>query len=243
MKDTLTIGKEFKKYTLDNYKEFCENALVVPPMEEFEDGTIDEAQWSRDHMIRIMVGEHAIELEYFADNVNEIEWALREMYKAEYGDGEPTTGNIVGSEYRDATWKDVLRVNILRRIYDGDSMKVAINSTINDFGSCSFMETMKVLTDYSNELKINFSHISSDGMENLFNSSARKQAIKEMICSKIELSEMVDKDGKFEDKTVITDYSIHPAGHFVGWHYGVDWDVNSETNQHYINDYIKGMIG
>ena len=46
-----------------------------------------------------------------------------------------------------------------------------------------------------------------------------------------------------DNKTVIFDYSIHPAGHIVGWHYGVDWDINSNVNQSYINDYIKEMIG
>ena len=31
-----------KKYTLENYEEFCKEALQVPPAESFEDGSIDE---------------------------------------------------------------------------------------------------------------------------------------------------------------------------------------------------------
>jgi hypothetical protein len=234
-----------KKYTLDNYEEFCKNALVVPPVEEFEDGSIDEDKWYKDHNIRITVGNHEIEAWYGADNVNEIEYALREMYEAEH-DGPPTTGNTVGSEYRDATWKDILRLDIMRRVYNGKSMKEAIKFTIHSFDSESYRQCMYEInnqTSYNDEFEVNFFKISSDGMEKLFEGSERRRAIKEMLCKEIQLSEMVAENGAHDDKTVITDYSIHPSGYLVGWHYGVDWDINSEVNQQYINDYIKEMIG
>ena len=222
------------------------NALTCPPIEEFEDGTVDEDQWYKEHNIHIITGGHDIELEYHADNVNEIEYALREMYEVENDIRYATTGNTTGSEYRDATWKDILRFNIMRRVYEGKSMQEAIHATIHNFGECSYekcMEEINKQTSYNDEFKVNFFRISSDGMEKLFKSSERRMAIKDMLCKEIQLSEMIDKDGAHDDKTVITDYSIHPAGYIVGWHYGVDWDVNSVVNQQYINDYIKEMVG
>ena len=234
-----------KKYTLDNYEEFVKNALLPPPIEEFEDGSIDEDKWYKEHNIHIITGNHDIELWYGADNVNEIEYALREMYAAE-NDGPPTTGNTVGSEYRDATWKDILRLNIMRRVYNGTSMKEAIKFIIHSFDSESYRQCMYEINDqtsYNDEFEVNFFRISSEGMEKLFEESERRKAIKEMLCKNIQLSEMIAENGAHDDKTVITDYSIHPSGHLVGWHYGVDWDVNSSVNQQYINDYIKEMIG
>ena len=90
-----------KKYTINNYKEFCDNALVVPPIEEFDNGTIDENKWFEEHKIRIAVGNHEIELDYCADNVNEIEWALKEMYEVEMDIRYATTGNTVKGENDD----------------------------------------------------------------------------------------------------------------------------------------------
>lgn len=235
-----------KKYTIDNYEEFVKNALQCPPLEEFEDGSIDEDKWYKEHNIHIVTGNHDIELEYHADNVNEIEYALREMYEVEKDIRYATTGNTTGSEYRDATWKDILRFNIMRLVYNGTSMKEAIKFTIHSFDSESYRHCMYEInsqTSYNDEFEVNFFRISSEGMEKLFEGSERRRAIKEMLCKNIQLSEMIAENGAHDDKTVITDYSIHPSGHFVGWHYGVDWDVDSEVNQQYINDYIKEMIG
>ena len=230
-----------KKYTLKDWEAFCKNALTMPPFED--DDQIEE--WFKTHKIHITANNCVMELEYDADAINEIEFSLREIYNAIYGDGTATTGNTIGSEYRNATWKDILRLNIMRRVYEGKSMKEAIYLTIQDFTIHSYENCMKEInnqTSYNDEFEVNFFRISSDGMEKLFDMAERFTAIKEMICKNIELSEMIDKDGKHDDKTVITDYSIHPSGHLVGWHYGVDWDINSEVNQQCINDYIKEMI-
>ena len=235
-----------KKYTIDNYEEFCRNALLAPPIEEFEDGSINEDKWYKEHNIHIVTGNHDIELEYHADNVNEIEYALREMYEVEKDMRYATTGNTTGSEYRDATWKDIVRLNIMRRVYEGKSMKEAIHFTIYNFDITSYTKCMNEInnqTSYNDEFEVNFFKISSDGMEKLFEASSRRMAIKEILGKEIQLSEMIDRNGTHDDKTVITDYSIHPAGHLVGWHYGVDWDINSSVNQQYINDYIKEMVG
>ena len=51
-----------------------------------------------------------MELDYDADAINEIEFGLREIHEAILGSGEATTGNTVGSIYRPATLKDIIRV-------------------------------------------------------------------------------------------------------------------------------------
>ena len=80
-------------------------------------------------------------------------------------------------------------------------------------------------------------------MWKIFDKEERRKAFKEILCSNVELSEMINEKGGRDDIVVIMDYSILPFGNLVGWHYGVDWDINSDVNQSYINDYIKGMIG
>lgn len=82
-KEEIQDVKTVIKYTIDDVEEFRREALVVPPLEEFAYGSIDENTWYRDNAIHIIVGNHDIELEYNADNVNEIEYALREMYELE----------------------------------------------------------------------------------------------------------------------------------------------------------------
>lgn len=72
-----------KKYTIKNCKEFCKNALVMPPLDEFYDGSVDEKEWFESHKIRITIGNHEIELEYNADNVTEIDSVLKEIYEME----------------------------------------------------------------------------------------------------------------------------------------------------------------
>ena len=72
-----------KKYTIDQYDEFCNNALVMPPLDEFAEGSIDEAEWYKTHKIHITVGNHDMELDYHADNVTEIDSAIKVMYEME----------------------------------------------------------------------------------------------------------------------------------------------------------------
>ena len=236
-----------KKYTINDYKEFCNNALELPPLDEFNDGSIDEEEWYRTHKIHITVDNHDMELDYLADNVTEIYSVLKEIYEIEMEvRGIKDNKEDEDEEYPNATWKDILRLNIMRLVYDGKTIKWAIKYTISNFDSGSYkkcMETIYNHTWYNDDFEVNFFKLSSCGMGKLFDVKERKQAIKEMLCKKIELSEMISQDGAHEDKTVITDYSINPTGHLVGWHYGVDWDKNSEDNQYHIQNYIKEMMG
>ena len=83
-----------KKYTLKEWKTFCKEALGMPPFED--DEQLEE--WFDTHKIHITANNCVMELDYDADAVNEIEFALQEIYEAIYGDGTPTTGNTVNNE-------------------------------------------------------------------------------------------------------------------------------------------------
>lgn len=72
-----------KKYTIENCAEFCKNALAMPPLDEFYDGSIDEREWYKIHKIHIIVGNHDMVIDYNADNVTEINSALEGMYEME----------------------------------------------------------------------------------------------------------------------------------------------------------------
>jgi hypothetical protein len=238
--------KKVKKYTIDNYEEFVKNALVCPPIEEFEDGSIDEDKWYKEHNIHIITGNHDIELEYHADNVNEIEYALREMYEVEKDIRYATTGNTTGSEYRDATWKDILRFAVLDGWYeDSHCLEAEIEKCICRFKRDDFKKVMQKIenqTSINDELEVNFFKLDTKDLWKIFDEEERRQAFKEILCSKVEISELMNKDGKHYDQTVIMDYSIVPSGDLVGWHYGVNFDKDSEDNQDYIQDYIERMV-
>lgn len=235
-----------KKYTIDEYEEFCSNALQAPPIEDFEDGKLDEEKWLKDHMIHITVGNHDIELGYYADNVNEIEYALKEMYEAEHG-GEPTTGNTVGGGYPNATWKDVLKVAVLMIFERNDyNYKGAIKTIHKFFDDEHFREALmfaeKEYDTLNDHFNVNFLKIDSRELHKLFDEKARYEALQSILCSNLQIEELYDQEGRCADKVVLTDYSIRPTGDLVGWHYGVDWDKDSEDNQYYIQEYIKEML-
>ena len=234
-------------YTLENYKDFCRNALQAPPIEDFEEGKIDECEWYKNNMIHIKVGNHDIALDYCADNVNEVEWALNEMYDAEH-DGDPTTGNTVGSEYPNATWKDILKVAVLMIFERNDyNYKGAIKTIHKFFDDKHFREALmfaaKGYDELNHHFKVNFLKVETNELHKIFDEQARYEALKSILCSDLQIEELYDKEGRCADKVMLTDYSIRPTGDFVGWHYGVDWDKESEDNQYYIQEYIKEMFG
>ena len=80
-----------KKYTLENYKEFCDKALICPPFEDDEQFEM----WIETHKVYIIANDCMMELDYDADTINEIDFSLKEIYRAIYGDGTPTTGNTI----------------------------------------------------------------------------------------------------------------------------------------------------
>ena len=243
MKQMNYLKQIMKKYTLENYKEFCDEALVCPPFED-EDGW---QKWIDEHKIQIIANNCVMELDYDADVINEIDFSLREIHEAILGSGEATTGNTVGSQYRDATWKDILRLNVMRLLDESVEFKTAVQRTIKYFDADAFRKCMTEIEEhpgYIDEYEVNFNKIGGPAtdMGKIFDAAERQKAFEEMLCQNIEIEELVDKDGKHSDRVVITDHSILLSGHFVGWHYGVDFDKNSADNQWYIKNYIKEMV-
>ena len=230
-----------KKYTLKDWKVFCDEALICPPFED-EDSW---QKWIDEHKIQIIANGCEMVLDYDADAINEIEFSLREIHNAILGDGTATTGNTVGSEYRDATWKDILRFAVLDGWYeDSHCLEAEIHKCITRFPKDRFMEIMKKIenqTSINDELEVNFFKLDTKDLWKIFDSEERRQAFREILCSKIEISELMDENGKHYDQTVIMDYSIIPSGDLVGWHHGVDFDKDSVDNQDYMQDYVDGM--
>ena len=234
-----TNKKRLKEYTLKEWESFCKDALTIPPFED--DEQLDE--WFATHKIHITANDCVMELEYDADAVNEIEFGLREIYEAIHGSGEATTGNTVGSEYRNATWKDILRFYVLDKCYNTSNILTFwVKECIDQFTQKEFMNAMKKIdeqTSINDELQVNFFKLDTKDLWKIFDKEERKRAFEEILCSNIRIEELYNQEGKCADKVVITDYSIKPSGDIVGWHYGVDWDKDSEDNQYYIQNYIE----
>lgn len=233
-------SNEMKKYTLENYKEFCQNALVAPPIEEFEDGSIDEEQWYKDHSIHITVGNHDIEVGYFADNVNEIEFALEEMYEAEYGDGTPTTGNTVGSQYRAAELKDLVRYFILWRYenYGGlnwfDYAKQAIVE-LSDIQSVIGMYEHADKIAQETDFKCNWHNFRIETLKDVTEEGIKK-IILDLVGSNFEVSY-----DPHTDKSFIIDYTFNESGDFIGWTWGSDNNDIQEVIAQYKIDVLDAM--
>ena len=237
-----------KKYTIETYKEFCENALDVPPIEEFAEGIINECEWYATNQVRIIKGNHEIVLDYTADVANELDYMLGEIYELECGSGTSTTGNaVVTNKYRDATWEDILRLAVLNEMYESKyTLKEAVKGCIRHFTPDKLRSIMQELSDHTSiadELEVNFDKIDITGFWRIFDEFCRRQAFYHILCQNIEITELIDADGRYSDIVVIMDYSIKPSGDLVGWHYGVDFDPKSEVNCRYINDYIKEVVG
>lgn len=235
-------AEEMNKYTLKEWREFCDKALICPPFDDEESWQ----KWINEHKIHITANNCVMELDYDADAINEIEFSLREIYNAIHGDGTATTGNTIGGEYRDATWKDILRFAVLDGWYeDSHCLESEVQKCIKNFTRGKFADIIQKIdgqTSINDELEVNFFKLDTKDLWKLFEAEERRQAFKEILCSKIEISELIDEEGKHNDKTVIMDYSIIPSGDLVGWHYGVDFDKDSVENQDYMQNYVDSMI-
>lgn len=235
---------KMKKYTLKDYEKFCKEAFICPPFGEDEPD--DWEEWFDTHKIQIIANDCVMELNYDADAINELEFGLREIHEAILGDGTATTGNTVGSEYRDATWKDILRFAVLDGWYeDSHCLEAEVQKCIKNFTRGKFVNIIQKIdgqTSMNDELEVNFFKLDTKDLWKLFNEEERRQAFREILCSKIEILELIDKEGKHADNVMIMDYSIVPSGDLVGWHYGVDFDKDSEENQDCMQNYIDAML-
>lgn len=209
----------YKKYTIDQYEEFCRNALQCPPMEQFEDGSIDEGEWYKQHNIHIVTGNHDIELEYHADNVNEIEYALREMYEVDKDFREATTGNTFGSEYRPAELKDVVRHFIMSRYENWGGLNWF------DYARQAVVELsdiQSVIGVYENarkiekniEFKCNWHNFKLESLKD-----ATEEGIKKIILDLVGSDLEISYDPS-TDKSFIIDYTFKDSGDFIDWSWG-----------------------
>lgn len=212
-------GERMKEYKLKDYKEFCREALVCPPIEEFEEGTIDEDEWYRQHYIKITCNNHEINIGYGADEVNEIEFALREIYEAVEGDGEATTGNTFGSEYRPAELKDIVRHFIMCRYenYGGlnwfDYAKQAVVE-LSDIQSVIGLYEHAKKIEKDIEFKCNWHDFKLESLKDATEEGIKK-IILDLVGSDIEISY-----DPHTDKSFIIDYTFKESGDFIDWSWG-----------------------
>jgi hypothetical protein len=237
-----------KKYELKDYKKFCDEVLVAPPCEEFDDGIIDEVAWYETHKVKIIIGDNKIELPYDADVVNELDYTLREIYEAIEGDGEATTGNTVGSEYRPATLKDLVKVAVREEFWHCGSVKdfgeyirwfVRKHKSIGDILHC-YEYICKDIKDYTETYKCNFSKLNMDNMINV-NSDTIKRIIDELIGADRELLYGITDDNKSSDIVFVMDYTLKESGELIGWFYGQD-NIDEEYINGLIEDYKNKLF-
>ena len=234
-----------KRYTLKDYKQFCEEALICPPFED--DEQIDE--WFATHKVQIIANGCVMELDYDADVINEIDFLLREIHKALLGDGEPTTGNTVGSEYRPATLKDLVKVAVREgwehygyKMRDfGAYIRCFIDEheNLEDIMHC--YKYIKDIKEYTEEYKCNFGRLDMHSMCNV-SSETIKNIISELICTERELLFGITEDDETSDIVFVMDYSLKPTGELIGWFYGQD-NIDEEYINGLIEDYKKKLFG
>ena len=218
---------EMKKYELRDYKEFCREALIVPPLDEFDDGTINEVEWYKKHDIKIITGDHEINIGYGADEVNEIEFALREIYEAVLGDGEATIGNTFGSQYRPAELKDIVRHFIMCRYenYGGlnwfDYAKQAVVE-MSDISSVIGVYKHAKMVSKQIDFKCNWHNFEIESLKDATEEGIKK-IILDLVGSDIEISY-----DPHTDKSFIIDYTFKDSGDFIDWSWGKIDEHNEE---------------
>ena len=92
------------------------------------------------------------------------------------------------------------------------------------------------------EYQVNFRVFDSLLFHNLFSCSARKEALKNIVCTNIHMGEMIDKDRNHFDIVQLMDCSILPWGYMIGWHYGVSFDIDDEENRKVIENFKKEVF-
>ena len=218
-----------KKYTLKDYKKFCEEALITPPFED--DIQIDE--WFETHKIHIIANDCVMELDYDADAVNEIDFSLREIYNAIEGDGEATTGNTYGSQYRQSEFKDIVRYFIAYRY--------------ENRGGCNWFEYAKqAVEELSNMEKVFEVYEEARKFEKIIEfkcnwhnfkfttlKDATEEGVKKIILDWVGSNIEISYD-PHTDKSFIIDYTFKESGDFIDWAWG---DINKNELQAILNDY------
>lgn len=239
-----------KKYTIYDYKDFNNNALVLPPLDDFYDGKINEEEWYKNHKIHIMVNGHDMELDYHADNVTEIYGLLEELYEMEMEFNESTISNTVGSQYRPAELKDIIRIAI-QNVWDNfgykmDSFAEFIQYFIRKEWNIEkvmwyYNLIQKDIKEYTRVCKCNFNKLDMSTMCNI-NSELIKKTIDELICTDRELLFGITPNNESSDIVFVMDHTLKTAGELIGWFYGQD-DIDEEYIDGLIDDYKKKLFG
>lgn len=244
-------NKKMKKYTIENYEEFSREALDAPPIEEFMDGTIDELKWYEENKIIITKGNHQIELDYNADNVSAVDGALREMYEVEMDIRSATTANTVGSEYRPAELKDILRIAIQNdwdewgwRLPDFGTFIREFISKMNSLSDvmCYYEVIQKDYKDAADRCKCDFSKLDMSTMR-IINHQVVRNAIGNLIGTDKEILYGMTEDNKSSDIVFVIDYTLKlMGGELIGWFYGQD-DIDEAYINELIEKYKKNLFG
>ena len=220
---------KMKKYTLKDYKQFCEEALVCPPFEDDE----QFEKWIETHKVQIIANDCVMELDYDADVINEIEFGLREIHEAILGSGEATTGNTVGSEYRQAELKDVVRCFILWRYEtDGalnwfDYAKQAVVE-MSDIQSVIGVYNEAVRRAKNIDIKCNWHNFKVESLKDATEDGIKK-IILDLVGSNLEISY-----DPHTDKSFIIDYTFSETGDFIDWSWG---EINEDEKKTLLDGY------
>ena len=227
----IMIGKELKKYTLENYEEFCKDALIMPPFEDDE----QIEKWFDTHKIHIIANGCDMELEYDADAVNEVEYSLREIHRAILGDGTPTTGNTITK--RVATMKDLVQYYLLdnsMKYSDREFPKYVKN--IFDVNWVEFYESIienKKYDEYEDWIDCDFRTFDARTF------TSNRDKLKEIVLSLIGTNYTIRTDGEV---AFIIDYSLKTPGVLINWFYYSDNDNLDEIAKAYIEMYKKELF-
>ena len=222
-----------KKYELKDYKKFCDEVLVAPPCEEFDDGIIDEVEWYEAHTVKIIIGDNKIEVPYDADVIKELDYTLREVYEAIEGDGEATTGNTFGSQYRPSELKDIVRHFIMCRYenYGGlnwfDYAKQAVVE-LSDIQSVIGLYEHAKKIEKNIEFKCNWHNFKMESLKD-----ATEDGIKKIILGLVGSDLEISYD-PHTDKSFIIDYTFKESGDFIDWAWG---NINEEEQRVLLESY------
>ena len=224
---------EMKRYELKDYKEFCREALVCPPIDEFEEGTIDEEEWYEQHYIKISTGNHEINIGYGADEVNEIEYALREIHEAVLGSGEATTGNTFGSQYRQSELKDVVRYFIMCRYENWGGLNWFDYANQALVEMCDIKSVIGVYEqarkiEKNIDFKCNWHNFKVETLKD-----ATEEGIKKIILDWVGSNIEISYD-EHTDKSFIIDYTFKESGDFIDWAWG---KINEDEKQMLLEGY------
>lgn len=202
----------------------------------------------RYHKIHIIVGNHDMELDYNADNVNELDAAIKEMYAVEKDIKYATTGNTVGNKYRPAELKDVIQVAIQNDWNEWGYImpfELFVREFIQRYSNVSkIVDTCnnviyKDMKHYIEIFKCNFGNLNMYSFKNI-NRETIKNAIAALIGTDREYLIGFDDQNRCSDITFLMDHSLKWGGDLIGWYYG-------EAEEEYINglieDYKKKLFG